>query len=126
MSRGSDWPPSAEALLPLLGLSESAEVVSDAGAYLRPGRNADDAGSLTARTAWLLADPEHGVVLRSTDRVLQVAVAAGDGRFTPFARVHWADLPHDLEAIASVVAPLCRSAERLHALGAGGRSLGQR
>jgi hypothetical protein len=48
--------------------------------------------------------------------VLQVAVAAEDGRFAPFARVHWADLPHDLEAVASVVAPLCRSAERLRAL----------
>ena len=116
MSGGSDWPPSAEALLPLLGLSESAEVVADAGAYLRPGRDPDEAGTLVARTAWLLADPERGVLLRSADRVLQVAVAAEDGRFAPFARVHWADVPHDLEAVASVVAPLCRSAERLHEL----------
>jgi hypothetical protein len=115
MSGQADWPPSAEALLPLLGLSGSAEVVADAGAYLRPGRDPDEAGTLVARTAWLVADPERGVVLRSADRVLQVAVA-DDGRFAPFARVHWADLPHDLEAVASVVAPLCRSAERLRAL----------
>jgi hypothetical protein len=116
MSADREWPPAAEALLPLLGLSESAEVVADSGAYLRPGRDPDEAGTLVARTAWLVADPERGVVLRSAERVLQVAVAAEDGRFAPFARVHWADLPHDLEAVASVVAPLCRSAERLRAL----------
>jgi len=48
--------------------------------------------------------------------VLQVAAVAAGGRFAPFARVRWADLPPDLEAVASVVAPLCRSAERLHEL----------
>jgi hypothetical protein len=116
MTADREWPPAAEALLPLLGLSESAEVVADSGAYLRPGRDPDEAGTRVARTAWLVADPERGVVLRSAERVLQVAVAAEDGRFAPFARVHWADLPHDLEAVASVVAPLCRSAERLRAL----------
>jgi hypothetical protein len=110
------WPPAAEALLPLLGLSQSAEVVADPGTYLRPGRDPDEAGTLVARTAWLIADPERGVILRSADRVLQVAVAAGDGRFAPFARVHWADLTHDLDAVAGVVAPLCRSAERLNGL----------
>ena len=115
MRVGEAWPPSAAALLPRLGLSESAHVVADAGAYLRPGRD-EDAAVLVERTAWLVADPERGVVLRSAGRVLQVAVASGDGRFAPFARVHWADLPHDLDAVASVVAPLCRSAERLHAL----------
>jgi hypothetical protein len=47
-----------------------------------------------------------------------VAAVAEGGRFTPFARVRWADLPEDIEAVAAVVAPLCRSAERLHALGA--------
>ena len=71
---------------------------------------------LVARTAWLIADPRGGVLVRSADRVIQVAVAREDGRFTPFARVHWADLPRDLDDVAAVVAPLCRSAERLHAL----------
>jgi hypothetical protein len=116
MSAEPGWPPPAEELLPLLGLSGAAEVVADPGAYLRPGRGREEADTLVARTGWLVADPERGVVLRSADRVLQVAVIAGDGRFAPFARVHWADLPQDLDAAASVVAPLCRSAERLAAL----------
>ena len=118
MSGAEPWPPNAESLLPLLGLSASAEVVADPGAYLRPGRDAGEADTLVARTAWLIADRERGVVLRSADRVIQVAVVRAGGRFAPFARVHWADLPRDLEAVAAVVAPLCRSAERLHDLGA--------
>jgi hypothetical protein len=110
------WPPSPEAVLPLLGLSDGAAIVADAGVYLRAGRDATDAEALVARTAWLIADHERGVVVRSTDRVLQVAAVAAGGRFTPFARVHWADLPRETQAVAAVVAPLCRSAERLHAL----------
>jgi hypothetical protein len=122
MTADEAWPPSAESLLPLLGLSAAAEVVADAGTYLRPGRGRDEADTLIARTAWLIADRERRVVLRSADRVLQVAVAAGRGRFAPFARVRWADLPEDLEAVAAVVAPLCRSAEQLAALSPEGRS----
>ncbi len=118
MSGRSDWPPSAKALLPLLGLSDEAAIVADVGTYLRAGRDAGEAQALVERTAWLVADGGLGVALRSTDRVLQVAAVAAGGRFTPFARVHWADLPRDLEAVAAVVAPLCRSAERLHAFGA--------
>ncbi len=113
MSGVEPWPPSAESLLPLLGLSELAEVVADPGAHLRPGRDADEGDTLVAHTAWLIADRERGVVVRSADRVIQVAVVRADGRFAPFARVHWADLPRDLDAVAAVVAPLCRSAERL-------------
>jgi hypothetical protein len=116
MSPGPEWPPTAESLLPLLGLSGEAAVIADAGAYLRGGRDATEADALVARTAWLIADEACGVVVRSTDRVLQVAAAGGGGRFMPFARVHWADLPRDIHAVAAVVAPLCRSAERLHAL----------
>jgi hypothetical protein len=116
------WPPAAEELLPLLGLSPAAEVVADAGAYLRPGRGRDEADTLIARTAWLIADSERAVVLRSADRVLQVAVAADRGRFTPFARVRWSDMPEDIHAVAAVVAPLCRSAEQLAALSPEGRS----
>jgi hypothetical protein len=116
MTADREWPPPAEALLPLLGLSPSAEVVADPGMLLRRGRERPEAGTLVARTAWLIADGDRGVVVRSADRVLQVAAVAGGGRFTPFARVRWADLPPDLEAVASVVAPLCRSAERLHEL----------
>ena len=116
MSGAEPWPPNAESLLPLLGLSASAEVVADPGAHLRPGRDRDEADTLVARTAWLIADRERGVVLRSADRVIQVAVVRAGGRFAPFARVHWADLPRDLDDVAAVVAPLCRSAERLHAL----------
>jgi len=116
MSAETAWPPPAETLLPLLGLSDSAEVVADPGGLLRPGRAREEADTLVARTAWLIADPVGGVVLRSADRVLQIAAARTDGCFAPFARVRWADLPHDLEAVAAVVAPLCRSAERLHAL----------
>jgi hypothetical protein len=114
MSGETAWPPPAEALLPLLGLSGAAEVVADPGELLRPGRARDEADTLVARTAWLIADVERGVVLRSADRVLQVAVAGA--RFAPFARVHWADLPREIDAVAAVVAPLCRSAERLSAL----------
>ena len=120
MSGRSDWPPSAKALLPLLGLSDEAAIVADVGTHLRAGRDATEAEALAARTAWLIADEARGVVVRSTDRVLQVAAVAAAGRFTPFARVHWADLPRDLDAVAAVVAPLCRSAERLHAFGAAG------
>lgn len=116
MSAATAWPPAGDALLPLLGLSEAAEVVADPGELLRPGRAREEAGTLVSRTAWLIADPDRGVVLRSAGRVLQIAAARTDGHFAPFARVHWADLPHDLEAVAAVVAPLCRSAERLHAL----------
>jgi hypothetical protein len=116
MTVDAPWPPSAEELLPLLGLSAAAEVVADAGVYLRPGRGRDEADTLVARTAWLIADRERGVVLRSADRVLQVAVAADGGRFTPFARIRWADLPEDIDAVAAVAAPLCRSAEQLAAL----------
>ena len=115
---GQEWPPAAQALLPLLGLSPAAEVVADPGELLRPGRGRDEADTLVARTAWLIADRERGVVVRSADRVIQVAAVGGGGRFTPFARVRWADLPEDLDAVASVVAPLCRSAERLYRLGA--------
>jgi hypothetical protein len=114
MSGQADWPPSAEALLPLLGLSPSAEVVADAGSLLGSGRERDEADTLVARTAWLIADVERGVVVRSADRVIQVAAVAAGGRFTPFARVRWADLPEDIAAVAEVVAPLCRSAERLN------------
>ncbi|MGH3140411.1 MAG: hypothetical protein ACRDQE_11810 [Gaiellales bacterium] len=114
MSGDGAWPPSAESLLPLLGLSESAEVVTDVGAALRPGRGADEAQTLVDRTLWIVADRACGVVVRSTDRVLQVAVAAPGGAFSPFARVHWADLPRDVTVVAAVVAPLCRSAEQLH------------
>jgi hypothetical protein len=114
MSGAEPWPPpNAESLLPLLGLSASAEVVADAGAYLRPGRDRDEADTLVARTEWLIADSQRGVVLRASGRVLQVAVVREDGRFAPFARVHWADLPRDPDAVAAVVAPLCRSAEQL-------------
>ena len=116
MSGAEPWPPNAESLLPLLGLSASAEVVADPGAYLRPGRDRDEADTLVARTAWLIADRERGVVLRSADRVIQVAVVRAGGRFAPFARVHWAHLPSDLDAVAAVVAPLCRSAEQLRRL----------
>ena len=118
MSRAAPWPPSAEAVLPLLGLSDDAVIVADVGAYLRAGRDAGEAQALAERTTWLIADAARGVALRSSDHVLQVAAVAAGGRFTPFARVHWGDLPQDLDAVASVVAPLCRSAERLHALGA--------
>ena len=116
MSGAEPWPPKAEPLLPLLGLSASADVVADPGAYLRPGRDRDEADTLVARTAWLIADPGRGVALRASDRVLQVAVVRPDGRFAPFARVHWADLPRDLDAVAAVVAPLCRSGEQLRRL----------
>jgi hypothetical protein len=119
MSADRQWPPPAHAILPLLGLSPAAEIVSDPAALLRPGRDRDEADTLVARTAWLIADRERAVVLRSADRVIQVAAAATGARFTPFARVRWADLPEDLEAVASVVAPLCRSAERLGALRSG-------
>ena len=118
MSADPAWPPSAETVLPLLGLSAAAVVVADVAASLRPAREAEDAQLLVARTAWMIVDEARGVVLRSTDRVLQVAVASSDERgpvFTPFARVHWADLRHDLTAVGAVVAPLCRSAEQLHA-----------
>ena len=118
MSGDAPWPPSAEAVLPLLGLSDDAVIVADAGTHLRAGRDAGEAQALVERTTWLIADAARGVALRSTDRVLQVAAVAAGGRFTPFARVHWADLPRDVAAVAAVVAPLCRSAERLHALGA--------
>lgn len=127
MSGDGPWPPGAEILLPLLGLSDSAAVVADAGASLRAGRAPDEAQALADRTRWVIADEARGVIVRSTDRVIQVAVAAPDGRFSPFARVHWADLPHDVTAVAAVVAPLCRSAERLHALACrGGRERGSR
>jgi hypothetical protein len=107
------WPPTAEALLPLLGLSHAAQVVAAPGELLRPGRERDEADTLVAHTAWLIADPDRGVVVRSAGRVIQVAAVAGDERFTPFARVRWVDLPEDIEAVAAVVAPLCRSAEQL-------------
>jgi len=116
MSGDEPWPPSAESFLPLLGLSEAAVVVADVAAALCPGRAPEEARVLVVRTAWLIADRRLGVLVRSADRVIQVAVAREDGRFAPFARVHWADLPRDLEAVAAVVEPLCRSAERLHAL----------
>ena len=119
MTADAAWPPSAESLLPLLGLSPAAEVVADPGGLLRPGRDRDEADTLVARTAWLIADAERGVVVRSADRVIQVAAAAAGERFTPFARVRWTDLPEDVAALAGVVAPLCRSAERLVALRAG-------
>lgn len=121
MSGHVDWPPSAEAVLPLLGLSEEAAIVVDVGTYLRAGRDVGEAQALVERTAWLVADETRGVALRSTDRVLQVAAVAIGGRFTPFARVHWADLPRDVEAVATVIAPLCRSAEQLRAFGAAGQ-----
>jgi hypothetical protein len=114
MSGDGTWPPGAESLLPLLGLSEAA-VVADPADHLQPDRAGQQADVLVARTAWLIVDPRGGVLVRSADRVIQVAVAREDGRFAPFARVHWADLPRDLDAVAAVVAPLCRSAERLHA-----------
>ena len=113
MSGKVDGPPSAEVVLPLLGLSADAAIVADVGPYLRAGRDANETEALVARTEWLIADEARGVVVRSTDRVLQVAAVAAGGRFTPFARVHWADLPHDVEAVTAVVAPLCRSAEQL-------------
>jgi hypothetical protein len=91
-------------------------VVAAPGELLRPGRDRDEADTLVARTAWLIADPDRGVVVRSAERVIQVAAVAGDERFTPFARVRWVDLPEDIEAVAAVVAPLCRSAEQLTAL----------
>jgi hypothetical protein len=116
MTGDREWPPAAEALLPLLGLSPSAVVVADPGTLLRPGRERGEAATLVARTAWLIADRERGVVVRSADRVIQVAAVAEGGRFTPFARVRWTDLPDDLAAVGEVVAPLCRSAERLNAL----------
>lgn len=116
MSGEGPWPPSAESLLPLLGLSEAAVVVGDVAAAVRPGRAPDEARALVERTRWMIADDARGVVVRATDRVVQVAVTREDGRFAPFARVHWADLPQDVSAAAAVVAPLCRSAERLHAL----------
>ena len=115
MSGDGAWPPDAESLLPLLGLSEAAKI-ADPAEYLRPARATQEAQVLVARTAWLIADLRGGVLVRSADRVIQVAVAREDGRFAPFARVHWADLPRDLDDVAAVVAPLCRSAERLHAL----------
>lgn len=118
MTGDGTWPPGAEALLPLLGLSEAA-VVADPAKHLRSARATQEGDVLIARTAWLIADPPGGVVVRSADRVIQIAVAREDGRFAPFARVHWADLPRDLDAVAAVVAPLCRSAERLHALAHG-------
>ena len=117
MSGMADWPPSAEAVLPLLGLSDEAAILADVGAYLRAGRDAGEAEVLAERTAWLIADETRGVALRSTDRVLQVAAVAAGGRFTPFARVHWTDLPRDVEAAAAVIGPLCRSAEQLHVFG---------
>jgi hypothetical protein len=120
MTADGEWPPAAEALLPLLGLSPAAEVAADPGEMLRPGRERDEADTLVARTAWLIADRERGVVVRSADRVIQVAAVAEGGRFTPFARVRWTDLPQDVAAVAEVVAPLCRSAERLVALGTPG------
>lgn len=116
MSRAEPWPPAAESLLPLLGLSASAGVVANPGTYLRPGRDRDEADTLVARTAWLIADRERGVVVRSADRVIQVAATADGGRFAPFARVRWADMPEALDAVAAVVAPLCRSAEQLRRL----------
>jgi hypothetical protein len=119
VSADPTWPPTADALLPLLGLSESAAVVADVGASLRPGRAPGEAQALVDRTRWMIADDARGIVLRATDRVLQVAAAAADERgpaFKPFARVHWADLPRDVTAVAAVVAPLCRSAQQLHAL----------
>jgi len=109
-------PPAAEALLPLLGLSPAAEVVADPGDLLRAGRSRDEADTLAARTAWLIADRERGVAVRSADRVIQVAAVANGERFTPFARVRWTDLPEDPAAVAGVVAPLCRSAEALSRL----------
>jgi hypothetical protein len=118
MTDGCEKPPAAEALLPLLGLSPSAEVVADLGEMLRPGRERDEADTLVTRTAWLIADRERGGRSAVGRPVIQVAAVAEGGRFTPFARVRWADLPEDIEAVAAVVAPLCRSAERLHALGA--------
>jgi hypothetical protein len=118
MTGDAAWPPAAEALLPLLGLSPAAEVVSSPGEVLRPGRDRDEADTLVARTAWLIADRDRGVFVRSADRVIQVAAAGERQRFAPFARVRWADLPHEIEAVSAVVAPLCRSAEQLHALGA--------
>jgi hypothetical protein len=114
MSGDGAWPPGAESLLPLLGLSEAARIADPAD--LRPARATQESRVLVARTAWLIADPRGGVLVRSADRVIQVAVAREDRRFAPFARVHWADLPRDLDDVAAVVAPLCRSAERLHAL----------
>jgi len=74
---GQEWPPAAQALLPLLGLSPAAEVVADPGELLRPGRGRDEADTLVARTAWLIADRERGVVVRSADRVIQVAAVGG-------------------------------------------------
>ncbi len=115
MTGGREWPPAGEALLPLLGLSPSAEVVADPGTLLRPGRERDEADTLVARTAWLIADRDRGVVVRAAGRVLQVAAVARGGRFTPFARVRWTDVPEDIAAVAEVVAPLCRAAERLTA-----------
>ena len=115
MTAGREWPPAGEALLPLLGLSPSAEVVADPGTLLRPGRERDEADTLVARTAWLIADRDRGVVVRAAGRVLQVAAVARGGRFAPFARVRWTDLPEDIAAVAEVVAPLCRAAERLTA-----------
>ena len=53
---GPAWPPSAEALLPLLGLSDEAAIVADVGTYLRAGRDAGEAQALVDRTAWLVAD----------------------------------------------------------------------
>lgn len=119
MTTDDAWPPPAESLLPLLGLSPAAEVVADPGGMLRPGRGRDEADTLVARTAWLIADRERGVVVRSAGRVIQVAAIGRGGRFSPFARVRWTDLPQDVAAVAGVVAPLCRSAERLNALRAG-------
>ena len=95
MSGDEPWPPSAESFLPLLGLSEAAVVVADVAAALCPGRAPEEARVLVARTAWLIADRRLGVLVRSADRVIQVAVAREDGRFAPFARVHWADLPRE-------------------------------
>ena len=115
MSGDGAWPPGAESLLPLLGLSEAAKI-ADPAKYLRPARVTREAQVLVARTAWLIADPRGGVLVRSADRVIQVAVAREDGRFAPFARVHWADLPRDLDDVAAVVAPRSPGAERLHAL----------
>ena len=115
MSGDGAWPPGAESLLPLLGLSEAAKI-ADPAKYLRPARVTREAQVLVARTAWLIADPRGGVLVRSADRVIQVAVAREDGRFAPFARVHWADLPRDLDDVAAVVAARCERAERLHAL----------
>src|SRR4051794_41949480 len=68
MTADREWPPAAEALLPLLGLSPSAEVVADPGMLLRRGRERAEADTLVARTAWLIADGGRGVVVLGRPR----------------------------------------------------------